>query len=160
MSELSRRESRDDGPKWLLGGHRGPKMPRAVAMRPQARTARAFVPIVAILIAMLTGGSGLAGLVRVLGPAHAHVCTCASGGSHAACPVCNPSLAESPAVDGVPCGGQRSACVVASDPVTLRVTPTVVEPPAVRQSVASTPRRQLEDVSLEPKIPPPRASRA
>src|SRR5580704_10164856 len=80
--------------------------------------------VLAILVAMLAAGRGLTGLALALhGPA-AHVCSCASGGDHAACPVCNPLLAEHrqssrPAAQGVPCGDPRLAVGAPGEVTTL-----------------------------------------
>src|ERR1700733_14152833 len=67
--------------------------------------------VVAILVAMLGCGNGLSGIVHALNDAASHVCTCANGGDHASCPVCNPVLREHrassvPALEGAP-GGAR-----------------------------------------------------
>ncbi len=126
------------------------------------RTARA-VPVVSLLVAvlavMLGCGNGLPGIVRtVIGTEH--VCTCASGGSHASCPVCNPSLREgrppAPALEGVPCGDGRLATVVAADPAVIPVPCAVVAASVsgieVPQPVAGAPPEQF----VQPSTPPPR----
>ncbi|HXX69363.1 MAG TPA: hypothetical protein VEK07_19415 [Polyangiaceae bacterium] len=116
--------------------------------------------IVAVLVMLLGAGNGLSGLVRAFAPRE-HVCTCASGGSHASCPVCNPSLGRKTSsrlstVDGVPCGEPRGAVQVAGDPA-LAARPPLVAPcpfaPAFAQSAFC---RDLDDVPLEPTTPPPR----
>jgi hypothetical protein len=120
-----------------------------------------FHLVVAILVAMLAAGSGLPGLVRVLSNADAHVCTCASGGAHASCPVCNPSLGEhtrsrGPAVDGVPCGEGRVGVAAPSQPATLPAPLLGTSSPG---TLVPAPRAEwiaLEEGISEPATPPPR----
>jgi hypothetical protein len=121
--------------------------------------------VVAILVAMLAAGNSLPGIAHALGDAAAHVCTCASGGDHAACPVCNPKLteprrAEHPTVDGVPCGSRRFATAGASEVTTL---PSPLVAAAARVVRLDAPRAQRlvpEQALLEPMTPPPRDARA
>jgi hypothetical protein len=119
--------------------------------------------VLAILVAMLAAGQGLPGLVLTLhGPA-THVCTCASGGDHQSCPVCNPSLTEhrrssAPAARPIPCGDSRVAVGALGDVSTLPA-PLL----GVRAAAAwvPAPRAQwlvVEQVIVEPTTPPPRAA--
>ncbi len=120
--------------------------------------------VVAILVTMLAAGNGLAGIERALGDAAAHVCTCASGGDHASCPVCNPTLTEHhrssrPVAEGAPCGTGRIA-TTASNEVTTLPSPLVGVASHVER--VDAPRAQglvMEQAFLEPAIPPPRSAR-
>ncbi len=134
----------------------GPKCP------PEMRSAALPVRfVIAALVLLLGAGSGLSGLVRALGATSAHVCTCASGGSHASCPVCNqalqaPSRSRAPVVDGLPCGDRRIGTVASTDPVTLP-TPSVGLSPCV----ARVDMPHLDDLDpvirfVDPPTPPPR----
>jgi hypothetical protein len=129
------------------------------------RTARSLVPLVAILVAMLASGSGLPGLVRALSGASAHVCTCASGGTHASCPVCSPPSRDhrssrSPEAEGVPCGGRTVNGIAAGEPSTLSVPFRGMQVAALRQRIVVSEQRHVEDRPPEPATPPPRPSRA
>lgn len=126
------------------------------------RTTRAVTAVsllVAVLAVMLSCGNGLPGIVRtVMGTEH--VCTCARGGSHASCPVCNPSLHEgrsrTPALEGVPCGDGRLATAVGADPAVIPVPCAVVAASVsgieVPQPVAGAPPKEF----VQPSTPPPR----
>jgi hypothetical protein len=130
------------------------------------KRARAPIPLlrllVAAVVAVLACGSGLPGLVRTLGEASAHVCTCASGGSHASCPVCNKSLVDEerspgPRVDGTPCGDGQVATGFACDPGVLPAA--FVGAPPIRAYLRA-PRAGCapeEQRFLEPATPPPRS---
>jgi hypothetical protein len=79
--------------------------------------------IVAVIVTVLGCGRGLPGILHGIVGAR-HECTCASGGTHAACPVCNPSLSRerrsrTPAIDGLPCGEKRLVVEAAADPLFL-----------------------------------------
>lgn len=121
--------------------------------------------VVAILVAMLAVGNSLPGIAHAFGEAAAHVCTCASGGDHASCPVCNPKLteprrSEHPTAEGVPCGSRRFATAGASEVTTL---PSPLVGATARVVRLAAPRAQslvLEQAILEPKTPPPRSARA
>jgi hypothetical protein len=123
---------------------------------------RALIPLLRLLVAVLACGSGLPGLVLALTDAKAHVCTCASGGSHASCPVCNKTLVDEqhspgPRVDGVPCGDRRVATGVACDPGVLPAA--FVGAPPIRAYLRA-PRAGCapeEQRFLEPATPPPRS---
>ena len=121
--------------------------------------------IVAIVVTMLAAGNGLPGIERALGDAAAHVCTCANGGDHASCPVCNPTLLEHrrsshPVADGVPCGSRRLATTASSDVTTLP-SPLVGVVSRIERGPAPRSRRLfVEQAFLEPAIPPPRSARA
>jgi hypothetical protein len=133
-------------------------------MRALTRTLRSLAPVIAILVAMLAGGSGLPGLVRALSGASAHVCTCASGGTHASCPVCNLGSrghrrSSRPEAEGVPCGGRGVAVLAAGDPSALPVPFQDVLVAVVRQRIVAPEQRDIEDRSAEPATPPPRSSR-
>ncbi len=132
-------------------------------MRPQ--TPAAWLRIVlAALIVSLGGGAGLPGIVRALTPAHAHVCTCASGGTHASCPVCNHSVHDARSrvveVNGVPCGDGPTAIAGAHDCAFVvaqwdRLPIGFVRACATRD-VAVAPHTP----SPEPPTPPPRIASA
>lgn len=117
--------------------------------------------VVAMLIVMLAAGRGLPVLAQMLSGSSSHVCTCASGGSHSACPVCNPSLIEprqarAPVVHSAPCGEHRSGIEGAGQPSTLppalvSVGPAVARLPAFRAGAGV-----VQDAVFEPATPPPR----
>jgi hypothetical protein len=126
---------------------------RQVAMR--------FQLVVAMVVAMPAAGRGLPGLVEAIrGPA-THVCTCASGGDHASCPVCNGALTErrpSPhaVAEGVPCGDSRTALSAPGDVGTLPAVPGDVAPASVWGRASSPQGITVDDVIPEPTTPPPR----
>ena len=119
---------------------------------------------VAAVVISLVGGAGLPGIVSALAPTSTHVCTCASGGNHRACPICNSSLGLAPsraskhrAVRGVPCGDPRVAIAVPGDLGTL-------PEPSARLVVGSEPANSARDVMRSPDqapaetaTPPPRS---
>jgi|SRR5580698_8096985 hypothetical protein len=116
-----------------------------------------------VVALMLAGGNGLPGLVWALSGADTHVCTCASGGSHASCPVCShalraPSHSRAPSVDGLPCGDRRVASAVSGELATL--PPSFVDLVPVLQGVAAirVDRAEPPDHPLEPATPPPRSA--
>src|SRR5579884_1695727 len=105
-----------------------PRPPRGLKMSPARMHMRAWLPLlrmaVALAVAVLACGNGLPGLVGALSESADHVCTCASGGSHASCPVCNRAVlgarpAKRPHADGIPCGDRRAAVGVAGEPGVL-----------------------------------------
>jgi hypothetical protein len=129
------------------------------------QVAKRLYVVLAILVAMLAAGRGLPGLVEALHGPVAHVCTCATGGDHATCPVCNPSLTApgrphsqaAPAAQGVPCGDPRVAVGVPGEVSTLP-SPLVAVAPA--SAWARAPRAQsppVEQIRPEPATPPPRS---
>jgi hypothetical protein len=134
---------------------------RCVAVR--AALSR-FQIVIALLVAMLTCGSGLSGIVHALNEVASHVCTCASGGDHASCPVCNPVLREHrassvPALKRAPCGAQGVAVASAGDAGTLPAAPVEMASPFVWLAAPSFQRLILQDVILESTTPPPRIAR-
>lgn len=134
-------------------------------MRALVRTIHSLVPLIAILIAMVASGSGLPGLVRALSTTPTHVCTCASGGSHASCPVCNPAShdgrrSREPAADGAPCGERGVPMVAVSEPGAPTAPFQCALVVAVRQRIVVPERRDVEDRPAEPETPPPRSARA
>lgn len=118
--------------------------------------------VLAALIIAMGCGAGLPGIARALAAARAHVCTCASGGTHASCPVCNRSLGSGRSrvteVDGVPCGERPSAIdracdlAVVREPGDLLVTRFVRL--GARRDVLASPHTALS----EPPTPPPRSA--
>jgi hypothetical protein len=117
--------------------------------------------VAALLIAMLGAGRGLPGLVRTLSGSPAHVCTCASGGSHASCPVCNGDLlagrpGKHVSVDSAPCGQDRVGIDAASQPTTLPAALRDICPAVVRMPPPLTVALAVDDVVREPATPPPR----
>lgn len=119
--------------------------------------------LVAVLVAVLTAGAGLGGFVRAFAGTPEHVCTCATGGTHASCPVCNPKLREekrsaAPAFDGVPCGDGAGAVQTAADPGVLPA-PWLAPAPAIERSVTARPLLALHGrLVIEPPTPPPRST--
>jgi hypothetical protein len=119
--------------------------------------------VLAILIAMVAAGKGLPGIVEALRGVPAHVCTCASGGDHATCPVCNAPLTEdrqslAPAARGVPCGDPRVAVGVSGEASTLPAPFLGLAPGAVWIRAPRPERVVIEPVITEPATPPPRTS--
>jgi hypothetical protein len=128
---------------------------------------RALIPLlrllVAVVVAVLACGSGLPGLLLALGDASAHVCTCASGSSHASCPVCNKTLVDEerspgPRVDGAPCGDQRVATGVACDPGVLPAAFVGASPIRAYLRAPRAGYAPEEQRYLEPATPPPRSA--
>jgi hypothetical protein len=119
--------------------------------------------VLAILVAMLAAGRGLPGLVSTLqGPA-THVCTCASGGDHQSCPVCNPPLTEhrrssAPAAQPLPCGDSRVAVGATGDVSTLPAPLLGVRAAAAWVRAPRAQRLAIEQVIPDPTTPPPRAA--
>ena len=133
-------------------------------MRPLLRHARSLLALVAVLAVMLAGGVGLPGLVLALAPASGHVCTCTSGGTHASCPVCNPTLRETrrstrPVADGAPCGDRRLGDLGPGEPSTLPAPFVALAAPLHRPPAPSPQALSPDDVHLEPLTPPPRSPR-
>jgi hypothetical protein len=129
-------------------------------------SARAWLlqSLIAALVAVLAAGSGLGGWVSALSGPPAHVCTCTSGGTHARCPVCNPSLGRQsrsllPIVDGTPCGERSFALGSGLEPV-LASPPCIEAAPPPPSEPATWPNTSwaYEDISSRPPIPPPRAA--
>lgn len=128
---------------------------------------RALVPrlrlLVAVLAVVLGAGSGLPGLVGALAGAGDHVCTCGTGGDHAACPVCNPGLAEAPrfgapAARAVPCGTARFAVFASGEMSTLPLAAKVGARVVSRAAVDRRAAPAHSALSDEPATPPPRAA--
>lgn len=126
------------------------------------QVAKRLYVVLAILVAMLAAGRGLPGLVGALhGPA-AHVCTCASGGDHAACPACNPLFTEHrqstrPAAQGVPCGDSRLAVGAPGEVSTLPSPLVGMAPAGAWVRAPQTQSLPVEQVIAEPATPPPRS---
>jgi hypothetical protein len=123
------------------------------------------VAVAAILVAMLAMGRGLPGIVRALQAERSHVCTCATGGDHASCPVCNGTIASgehrrssSAEAKGVPCGEGRFAVTACGEPGTLPSAIGVVLGRVERVDAPRTPGIAVPDVLLEPATPPPRSA--
>lgn len=120
-----------------------------------------FNLVVVVLVAMLATGRGLPGFVQAARADQTHVCTCATGGDHASCPVCNPALAEqpyssAPAVRGVPCGGSNVVDLAAGEASTLPRPIFALARPFVRLAVPHLVSPAERDILIEPAIPPPR----
>jgi hypothetical protein len=121
--------------------------------------------LVAALVAVLGAGAGLGGFVRAMTGTSEHVCTCATGGTHATCPVCNPQLHDErrstvPAFDGVPCGDRLGAVQAAVDPGVLPA-PWLGPAPAVETCpVADDASAQPDTPTFAPALPPPRTATA
>ena len=122
--------------------------------------------VLVALIAALGSGVGLPGLVTALTQEDNHVCTCASGGGHSSCPVCNPPLGGSHGrsrhveVRGTPCGEKRVAFGGASEPGVL---PAACGALVFRFDCAGRMRdgvSRLRTQWVEPPTPPPRIRRA
>jgi hypothetical protein len=105
-------------------------------------------------------GVGLPGIVSALAPADSHVCTCASGGSHATCPVCNPGAhahaSHRVALDGVPCGEKRIAVGDGCGPVVAASAPIVMSCPFARLRAEFGVTPAPADAPAERSTPPPR----
>jgi hypothetical protein len=118
--------------------------------------------VLAVVALTLAAGGGLPGLVLALAGPSTHVCTCASGGNHATCPVCNPSLGEhrgssAPAAQGVPCGDPRVAIGAAGEPSTLPSLLLGVAPAGAWVRAPRPQRTDVDQVIAEPATPPPRS---
>lgn len=116
--------------------------------------------IVVALIAMLGAGNGLSGWVRAIATSE-HVCTCASGGDHASCPICNPALGRRAhsgalAVDGVPCGQRHGSIQVAGEPLLVSPPALLAPCPFERACAPGIAPDRPSDVAPEPTTPPPR----
>ena len=138
---------------------------QVVAMRALLHPVRSLVPLIAILVAMLSAGAGLPGLVRVLSGASSHVCTCASGGTHASCTVCNPTprdphRSSRPEAEGAPCGGRGVAVAMAGEPGALPLYFRGLVTVAVRLWIPWPALPDIEGPAVEPPTPPPRSSRS
>jgi hypothetical protein len=119
--------------------------------------------VLGILVAMLAAGRGLPGLVLALHGPDTHVCTCASGGDHQSCPVCNPPLLEhrrssAPAAQPVPCGDSRAFVGAAGDVSTLPAPLLGIGPAGAWVHAPHSQRLAIEQVIPDPTTPPPRAA--
>jgi hypothetical protein len=117
--------------------------------------------VIALLVAMLAAGRGLPGLVQAARGAETHVCTCAAGGDHASCPVCNHALLEqrrstAPAAQGVPCGPRGVMADAEGDIGTLPPVVASLAPPFARLAAPLAILPAEREVPLEPATPPPR----
>jgi hypothetical protein len=131
-------------------------------MRQVAKRHRIAVAIALAMVAsVLALGRGLPGITLALrGPA-THVCTCASGGDHATCPICNAPLTEHrralrPAAHGVPCGDPRVAIGTPGEVSTLPSPLLALAPPDRWLERARPQSSDAKQVILEPSTPPPR----
>jgi hypothetical protein len=129
-------------------------------MRTLLVTVRLAAAVVAL---MLAAGPGLSGLVRTVSGANEHVCTCASGGSHASCPVCSHSLrtrsqshSKEPVADGTPCGDPRIGVVAGREPGAPPPSFALVAPRVTRLAAPRFEQDDLDERFLEPATPPPR----
>jgi hypothetical protein len=133
-------------------------------MRQVAKRFRlALVIALAAVAAILAAGRGLPGLTLALQGSAAHVCTCASGGDHATCPVCNGSLREpsrsrEPAAHPVPCGDPRVAIGSPADVSTLSSPLAALARPDAWVAVPRRERSDVKQVFAEPSTPPPRVA--
>jgi hypothetical protein len=119
--------------------------------------------VAAILIAMLAMGRGLPGIVSALRDAPSHVCTCASGGDHASCPVCNKTLEEHraspcPEAKRVPCGNGHVADAASGEVVTLPAPVALVARSLEKLDAPSARYVVIRQFLLEPATPPPRSA--
>ena len=119
--------------------------------------------VIAILVVMLAAGRGLPGIVSALHAEPSHVCTCASGGDHASCPVCNKTLDEkrpSTHVEarGVPCGNGRVLAIADGEVVTLPAPVAIVARRLERLPAPSARPVSIPQVVREPATPPPRSA--
>ncbi len=116
--------------------------------------------VVAAVLVSLGCGVGLPGIVSALTTADSHVCTCASGGSHAACPVCNPGAhahaSRHVALDGMPCGEKRVAVGDGCAPAVGVSAPVVMSCPFVRLRAELGVTPAPGDAPAERATPPPR----
>ena len=133
-------------------------------MRQVAKRFRLAVAIViAMVVVFLGAGRGLPGLVTALSGSTTHVCTCATGGDHASCPVCNAAATEQhrsarPAVQGVPCGDPRVAVGTPSEASMLPAPLLAVAPASAWIGAPRPTKTDIEQIILEPSTPPPRRS--
>jgi hypothetical protein len=133
-------------------------------MRQVAMRLHIVLAVVAVVALALAAGSGLPGLVLALAGPATHVCTCAIGGNHATCPVCNPSLGEqsrarssAPAAQGAPCGDPRVAIGAPGELSTLPSPLVGVAPAGAWVRAPRTQRTDIDQVIAEPATPPPRS---
>jgi hypothetical protein len=117
--------------------------------------------VVAALIAALAAGAGLPGLARAFA-GDGHVCTCASGASHARCPVCNPALGRHARcarlrVEGVPCGERTMTAGIGVEPGLAPPILVDIMSPRSRSAASPVVRSAPEDVERQPATPPPRS---
>jgi hypothetical protein len=137
---------------------------RAVAMRQVVkRFPLALAIALAVVASVLGAGRGLPGLTLALRGADAHVCTCASGGDHATCPICNGSLREHrpsrrPAADAIPCGDPRVTIGAPSEVSTLAAPLLGLARPYAWVARPLRQRSSVQQIILEPSTPPPRAA--
>jgi hypothetical protein len=116
--------------------------------------------VIAVLVATLAAGRGLPGLLQAAQGADTHVCTCAAGGDHASCPICNRTLTEHrpsvPNAHGVPCGTRGVMADAEGDLGTLPPPTLALATPIVRLAAPLALASAERDVPLEPATPPPR----
>jgi hypothetical protein len=130
--------------------------------------------VVAILVAMLAMGKGLPGIVASVIDAPSHVCTCAAGGDHASCPVCNRALGDlrdgsggvsrgpSKHVEakGTPCGKGQVVDLAGGELVMLPAALAVAVRPLARVAAPRARPASIRRIALEPATPPPRFAAA
>jgi hypothetical protein len=130
----------------------------------RSMAAHRMQPLLGVLLAalMLTLGSGvgLPGLVRAMTTASSHVCTCASGGTHSSCPVCNASLPNRGslvlAIEGVPCGERPNALGASCEPALASVARNLLPVPFTYSTAWTDGLPTPDAVFLERATPPPR----
>jgi hypothetical protein len=132
-------------------------------MRQVAKRFRLAVAIVIAMVALIMGaGHGLPGLVTAMSGSTTHVCTCASGGDHASCPVCNATAtahrSARPAAQGVPCGDPRVAVGTPGEASMLPAPLLAVAPASTWIGAPRPAKADIEQIILEPSTPPPRRS--
>jgi hypothetical protein len=122
--------------------------------------------LVLALVLPLSLSSALPYFARVLAPETAHVCHCKAGGAHLTCPVCTPRLKAEVGSDAVAgetirgqCGDEDKALGAFLETGVLAPIFSVGLAPSERASFS--PRREwpIEDLTLAPPKPPPRAAR-
>ncbi len=115
--------------------------------------------VLAALVLALGSGVGLPGIVRAMAPAQQHVCTCANGGNHDSCPVCNGTenvRSRHARVSGVPCGERLITFGGAAEPAVVQAPGCVFAAPFERVDSAHDIMRAPDTVFAKPTTPPPR----
>jgi hypothetical protein len=134
---------------------------RTVLSRLHAVALAAYVALALVGSLMMGAGNGLPGLVQALSGTDGHVCTCASGGSHASCPVCNHATGASTgsrlaSAQGVPCGDHRVVAAASCDPGTLPAPFVALAQVVRRVDTPLADEARAPERHVEPATPPPR----